>query len=251
MKKQLAFVMAPALAVALGSAASAGPPVELWDNGPLITTPGGGFGGADVSELQTLIGGNILGYGHQVSAGNRIADDFVVGVGGWHIDTVIFYAYQTGGGIPSTITSVNLNIWDGRPGDGGENLVGTGTMTGTEWSGIYRATEEAPLGSARAIMAQIITVNIDLAPGTYWFDWQTDGSAAFSGPWAPPVTFVGMGGSGNARQFTAKGWGDAFDDAAGWHDDFPFIINGTVIPGPAGLMLFAVGGLVASRRRRR
>jgi len=244
------MVLVGAVAILGFVAAPVGAGVLLWDNGPLITTPGGGFGGADVSELQTFIGGNLLGYGHQVSAGNRIADDFTVGAGGWHIDTITFYAYQTSGGIPSTITSVNLNIWDGRPGDGGELLVGTGTMASTAWSGIYRATDADPLGSARAIMAQVVTVNLDIGPGTYWLDWQTDGSPAFSGPWAPPVTFVDMGGSGNARQFVpASGWGDVIDIRAGWQDDFPFHING--VPGPGGLMLLAVGGLVASRRRRR
>ena len=225
----------------------------LWDNGPLITTPGGGFGGADVSELQTLLGGNVLGYGHQFSAGFRIADDFTVGAGGWHIDAVIFYAYQTGGGIPSTITSVNMNIWDGRPGDGGEVVVGTGTMASTSWSGIYRATDADPLGNSRAIMAQVVTVNVDLAPGTYWFDWQSDGSAS-SGPWAPPVTFDGAGGSGNGLQSLDNGgtWNPVIDSGTGaWPDDFPFIVDGRVIPGPAGLMLFAVGGLVATRRRRK
>lgn len=227
--------------------------VDLWDNGPLITTPGGGFGGADVSELQTLIGGNILGYGHQISLGNRVADDFTIAdAGGWHIDEIIFFAYQTGSSINSTITDVDLNVWDGRPGDGGEILVGNGVFDSTSWSGIYRAIDTDPLGNQRPIMAQVVSVNEDLGPGTYWLDWATDGTLG-SGPWAPPVTFVGQGGSGNARQFIAQNgtWGDLFDDEAGWQDDLPFIVRGSVIPEPATLMLLAMGGLVAVARRRK
>ena len=72
------------------------------------TCPGCGAGGADESALQTGLGMNTLGFGHQVSAGNRIADDFdVIDSGGWDVQMITFFAYQTGSGPPSTITAVN------------------------------------------------------------------------------------------------------------------------------------------------
>ncbi|MEE9130977.1 MAG: hypothetical protein V3T84_13235, partial [Phycisphaerales bacterium] len=67
MKRQFAFVMATALAVALGSAASAG---TIYDNGP----PDGDSG------LSMLFGGGF-------DASREIADDFVLKGGpGWLVD---------------------------------------------------------------------------------------------------------------------------------------------------------------------
>ena len=66
---------------------------QLWDNGPLVTDPGGGFSGFDASRLQT--GENTLGYGHQVASNNRVADDFTVGGPGWIMDSVTLFAYRT------------------------------------------------------------------------------------------------------------------------------------------------------------
>ncbi|MDG6220859.1 MAG: hypothetical protein QCI38_05350, partial [Candidatus Thermoplasmatota archaeon] len=86
----------------------------LWDNGPLVNSPGTGFGGADESVLQTSLGMSTYGYGHQQSAGNRIADDFTIPTGQfWEIENILFYAYQTGSTTTSTMTGVNYRIWDG------------------------------------------------------------------------------------------------------------------------------------------
>jgi len=91
----------------------------LFNSGPLITHPAAGPGGEDVSVLQNnSLGMSTLGLGHQVSAGNRIADDFTVSDPYWDIEEITFYAYQTGE-TASTITAVNLRIWDGPPGQPG------------------------------------------------------------------------------------------------------------------------------------
>ena len=93
------------------------PEVWLHDNGPLVTHPGGGAGGANTTALQTALGLSTYGFGNQASAGNRIADDFTVGGSGWLVTTVVFIGYQTGSTTTSTFTSVNLRIWDGPPND--------------------------------------------------------------------------------------------------------------------------------------
>ena len=62
----------------------------LYDNGPLVNCPGCGVGGADESRVQTSLSMNILGFGHQWSLGNSLADDFTVpGPDGWQIDRVM------------------------------------------------------------------------------------------------------------------------------------------------------------------
>ncbi len=205
----------------------------LFDNGPPFNVPGGGFGGADLSLLEsTTLGMTTLGFGHQVSAGNRIADDFVA-TEEWTIDSIVFYAYQTNGGIPSTITAVNLQIWDGPPDDPTSTVVWgdptTNVMVLTEWSGIYRASETSPNSDARAIMKNTVAVGTTLPAGTYWLDWQSDGSAA-SGPWAPPIAILGETTTGNALQYTGA-WAAALDGGTATPQGFPFLIYGTAAGG--------------------
>lgn len=225
----------------------------LYDNGPLVTNPGGGFGGADLSALETAIGENILGYGHQVSAGNRVADDFTVPAGGWTIDEITFFAYQTGAPSSGTITAVNLRIWDGNPMTPGSNVVfgdvTTNRLASTGFANMYRATDADPLGNLRAVQENVCTVGTTLAAGTYWLDWQTDGSASFSGPWVPPVTIAGITNppGANALQSIAGSWAPLQDSGSLTPDALPFVISG--VPEPAtGLLLLVLGGWVARRR---
>jgi len=202
----------------------------LFDNGPFTTCLGCGSGGADVSSLQDQsLGMTIYGFGHQLVADNRVADDFVVPAGQtWDIGSITFFAYQSFAGNVSTITSVSLQIWDGVPGDAGSNVIfgdeTTNRMIGTSWTGVYRTLEgDITTSTDRAIMANVVSVNTTLGEGTYWLDWQTDGTAT-SGPWAPPVTILGQAATGNARQEQAGApWVDLVDveDSQG----LPFIIS--------------------------
>ena len=103
-----------------GPTAPAAPPANsaaiLFDNGPLTTNPGGGAGGANASAVQTALGLTTYGFGHAITSGFRMADDFTVPAGGWNISTITFYAYQTGSTTTTTINNVNLRIWNGVPG---------------------------------------------------------------------------------------------------------------------------------------
>lgn len=206
----------------------------LYDNGPLVNSPGTGAGGADESMLQTTsLGMTTIGFGHQVVANNRVADDFTVTGAGWLIDDVVFYSYQTGSPLVSTITAVNLQIWDGPPGDSGSNVIfgdpTTNRMIATDWSGIYRVTETTSGNTTRPIMASVVDVNTFLPAGTYWLDWQTDGTLA-SGPWAPPVTINGQAITGNALQGLAGVWGPANDGGTGTpQQGFPFVMFGAPV----------------------
>ena len=70
---------------------------------------------------------------------------------------------------------------------------------------------------------------VTLLPGTYWIDWTTNGSALFTGPWAPPITILGQTTTGNAMQYTTSttSWGPALDIG---QQGLPFIIEGTANP---------------------
>ncbi len=202
----------------------------LYSNGSLVNGVGTGAGGLDESILQNnTLGLNTLGAGHQVSAGNRVADEFTIVGPDWNITNITFYAYQTGA-TASTITAVNLRIWDGIPGAMGSNIIfgddTTNRMVSTVNSNILRVTETST-GTAtnRQIAASDVAVNITLPAGTYWLDWQSDGSAA-SGPWAPPITITGQTTTGNAMQFTGA-WAAFTDSGTGTPQGLPFIIQGT------------------------
>lgn len=193
--------------------------LHLFSNGPLVNSPGTGVGGADESVLQNVsLGMTTLGSGHQVAFLNRVADDFTISnPNGWTINEIVFYAYQTGSPTTSTITAVNLRIWDGVPGVGsvvfGDTI--TNLLVSSEWSGIYRVTElTTGVNADRPIMKNTVNIGgLNLPPGTYWLDWQSDGSLG-SGPWAPPITINGQTTTGNALQSLNTGAFDTLRDGS-------------------------------------
>jgi hypothetical protein len=204
----------------------------LVNNGPLITHPGQGAGGNDASIITT---GTLFGTGHSAATFLRVADNFTVPAGEqWQVDSVFFYAYQTGSTTTSTITSVNVRLWRGAPDSAGSQLVfgdtTTNRMIRTRFSGIYRVADSTTniTNTQRPIMVQ--TVNLGgttLTAGTYWLDWQTGGSLT-SGPWVPPVSIVGQPAvpGANARQRNAAGvWNNALDGTN--PIEFPFVLHGT------------------------
>jgi hypothetical protein len=209
------------------------PLAVLYDNGPLVTNPGGGAGGNDASALQTALGMNSYGLGQALSSGYRIADDFTVPAGGWQIDTITLFAYQTGSGTTSTINHVNLQIWNGRPGDAGATVVWGDTATNrlgsSIWSNIYRVTDTTLTNTDRPVMSDVVNVGTALPAGTYWLDFQTGGTGA-SGPWAPPITILGQVTTGNAIQWdpSTSTWNPANDGGTLTQQGFPFVIEGSV-----------------------
>lgn len=206
----------------------------LFNNGPFINSTGTGSGGTDESVLQDVsLGMNVLGFGHQISSSNRIADDFTVPAGGWRIDTITFFAYQTGSTTTSTINAVNCRIWDGLPAAPGSTVVfgdtTTNLLASTIWAEVYRVTETTT-GAAtnRPIMANTVNIGVTLPAGTYWVDWQVGGTLA-SGPWAPPITINGQAATGNGLQSVSGGaYFPVFDVAS--QQGFPFVICGQVPP---------------------
>ncbi len=103
-----------------------GPRAVLWDNGPLVTSPGTGAGGADESILQsTSLGMNVLGFGIQFLSNNTMADDFTVPAGEtWDITDMTFFGYQSNAPSAGTITGLYVQIYDGQPGAGGSVIWG-------------------------------------------------------------------------------------------------------------------------------
>jgi hypothetical protein len=213
----------------------------LFDNGPVFNSVGTGSGGANESVLYTTtFGMGTIGFGQQLSALNRVADDFTLTATS-QIDSIVLFAYQTNSTTTSTITNVNFRIWDGPPDSVGSNIVfgdtTTNRLTNTYFSNIYRVTETIIGNNTRPIMRNVCaTPGLTLTPGIYWIDWQTGGSIS-SGPWQPARVPVGQSITGNAKQRTigASGgvWNFAVDGGTGTPaQGFPFVLYG---PLPATL----------------
>ncbi|GIK23258.1 MAG: hypothetical protein BroJett005_26720 [Ignavibacteriota bacterium] len=204
----------------------------LFDNGPLVTNPAGGSGGADLSALQSAIGLGTYGFGAQISAGNSVADDFTINGASWNIEELQFFTYQTGSSTTSTINDARIRIWNGAPNAGGTIVFGdltTNRLSSTSWTNIYRALDTSPSASDRPIMRVVVQFSpaLTLGPGTYWVEVSLGGTLA-SGPWAPPVSIVGQTTTGDALQLTSTGWAAAVDGT--YPQGIPFIVLGNSGP---------------------
>lgn len=223
------LVAVSAFALWAGGAAQ----VVLYDNGPLITHPGEGVEGADVSALQSALGMTTYGHGAQLAANNRLADDFeVTTASGWQLEAIEVFPYQTGSGLVSTITEVNFRIWDGPPNDPESSVVyGDGvsdSMLSSTFSGIYRTLDSALGDGQRPLMlTEVDAIDVYLPPGTYWFDFQVAGSGG-SGPFLAPVTILGESTTGDALQYvgSSDAWSPAVDTATATPQGTPFVIRG-------------------------
>jgi len=213
----------------------------LFNNGPLVNSPGTGAGGADESNVQqAALGMDTFGINNAFSAGYRIADDFRLASRS-QLQKIKFYAYQTGSTTTSTITAVNLRIWNGPPDNPASTVIygdtTTNRMTNATWANIYRVRDNHD--TTRPVMVVTASIDVTLNPGTYWLDWQVDGSASLTGPWAPPITRNGQTTTGNALQYTSI-WAAASDSYTGAQQGFPFIIEGKGGANLAPLLLLLI-----------
>lgn len=113
-------------------------------------------------------------------------------------------------------------------GAGGSSVVigdtTTNRLTSSVFSNIYRVMEGASGNTDRPIMANTVAAPVSLTAGTYWLDWQTDGSSPYTGPWAPPITIDYPSGSpqtttGNVLQYDTISWSALVDSDP--YNDFP------------------------------
>ncbi|QLQ04847.1 MAG: hypothetical protein HZY76_01175 [Anaerolineae bacterium] len=212
------------------------PGAVLYDNGPLVTHPGGGAGGADASALQTALGNSTYGFGHAISSGYRMADDFTVTGSGWNITTITFYAYQTGSTTTSTINNVNLRIWNGVPGVGSIVFGDTTTnrLASSSQSNIYRVLDTGLGDTARPIMADVVTVNTFLGPaptgstGRPAARWLRPVGAASNDRWANTEARLQRAAVGSHSQHLEPCGRYRQQHAAG----LPFVVQGDGGTGP-------------------
>lgn len=204
----------------------------LYDNGPMVNSPGTGAGGADESMLQ----GPINSYGMNMINGTyRMADDFSVSGGVWNVSSLEFYGYQTGSPTTSTFTGAYVRIFQGTPGGTVTTVWGDNTtnrLSSTSFTNIYRVS--ATGNTQRPIMKIVVnTAGLTLQPGSYWIEFSATGSLA-SGPWCPPITINNTPTTGNALIYVeSTGTYENYEVGASapyYQQGVPFKLFGTLTP---------------------
>ena len=204
--------------------------VVLFDNGPIVTDSGGGPGGSNLSVLQNVtLGMSYPGFSAGILQNKRVSDDFVV-TGYWRVSSFEFYVYQTGSSENSTITQMNLRIWDGPPDNSESEIIwgddNTNVLSSTSWTNSYRVSESMPLLTNRPIMSVKVNVpDLVFISGTYWLDVQFGGTLSTE-PSVIPVTIIDSVNTGNAKQLNSGFWEEIIDIG---QQGIPFRIKGELV----------------------
>ncbi|MCK5775512.1 MAG: T9SS type A sorting domain-containing protein [Bacteroidales bacterium] len=207
---------------------------QIFTTGGIVTHPGAGVGGYDVSAPQNVsLGINTIGKKISIMYEKSVADDFIIPEGEtWMINSFKFYAYQTGAVTsPSSINDVRIKIYDGAPNAGGtviHDLSTSNMLTLSFWSEIYRVSMETDLAATnRPIMELICNISeIELTEGEYWIEYQAAGTMS-SGPWTPLVSILGVENTGNALEYD-NSWAEILDGDNSQGQGVPFKLYGHI-----------------------
>jgi hypothetical protein len=274
----------------LALTSQAGAAGVLFDNGPIVTNPTGGTGsiaGQPISQADgfTVPGQSFIfsttGVGATVSQNTSVADNFVVpaGSGGWDLDSVTLFAFQSGQTTPS-VTSIHINLWTAAPYSAGSpgplpdplpQPVLAAALVLPAGPGTFVAQRESTTGTStvRPVFAYTVSLNDlpgggVLGPGEYWLEWSFDGALSSSPTvFTPLVTPRTSAFDTNARQYNSldgqatsprvwfegrEGFVSGVTDGRGFA--LPFVLQGTALPAPAGAGLLLALGCFSTRRTR-
>jgi hypothetical protein len=273
--------------VALFLATSASAQV-LFDNGPIITNPTGGTGaiaGLPISQADgfTVPGSSFVfsttGVAATFATQTAAAENFIVPAGGWDLDRVTLFAFQTSQTTP-TVRTIRVNLWTSAPYSAGspgplpdplptpllaEPLVLDAGV------GEFVCHRQSPSGTGTVRPVFAYTVSLDglanagvLGAGEYWLEFSFEGASSPSANvFTPLVTPRTAAHDLNARLLNSldgspsgpRVWFEGREGfvpgvADGRAYAIPFVLQGTPVPGPTAMGALAVACCAALRRRR-
>ncbi|MFM9956994.1 MAG: hypothetical protein ACKVZJ_02885 [Phycisphaerales bacterium] len=261
---------------------------QLHSNGGFITNPTGGTGtiaGLPISNADGFtfpgVQGTFVttGINATVAINTAVAEDFVVTNGGWKIDALTVYAFQTSQTAPS-VTRVHVNLWTETPYSAGSpgappvipTPVFTDDLVIDVAPGQFVAHRQGTTGTSTVRPVFRYTVPVPqiaalgfLPEGRYWIEWSFVGADlpsrnVFTPLISPRTSVINH----NARLFnsidgTAGGPRVWFEGREGFVAgvtegrayELPFELTGSLIPAPSNAGLLMLATALAARRRRR
>ncbi len=209
--------------------------LNLFDQADLVTRPGAGADGADVSAMYG--GQGNYGYNAHATVSDMdhsywIADDFTLTAAAV-VSKIDFFAYVTGSTPTSSpFTGCYVRIYDTQPIDSTAVPVWTSgavsCMASQEWTGIYRTTATALTNTDRPIMQITANINTSLAAGTYWV---AVCFTASNTPWIAPRSILTELSTGNAIQYSINSgnWTALTDGTSLEQMGIPFVVKGEFV----------------------
>ncbi|MFO1054611.1 MAG: hypothetical protein U1F36_20500 [Planctomycetota bacterium] len=185
------------------------PGPKILDNGSVVTHPGGGPNGADLSVVQSNLGLRTTGWSCSFAQGNSILDDLQTN-GVFLVDCFEFLVFPSAIS-PPTVDRVHLAIYDGDPRAGGHEINGSpgiamnlvvapGWVISNTSANIYRGSEA--MQRVRVFPPAPILLNSALLPsGQYWLRFGCDSPLATMA--IAPVTTLGLVATGNGLFWSA------------------------------------------------
>jgi hypothetical protein len=199
----------------------------LRTNGPIVTNPTGGTGtiaGQPISNCDgfTVPGSTFVfsttGVAATVATDTSLAEDFTVPEGGWDLDALTVYAFQTSQ-TTASVTQIRVNLWTqtpfsaGSPGAPAELpqplLAQSLALPAGPGTFVCHRQSVTSTGTVRPVFAY--TVSLDglpdggrLGPGRYWIEWSCAGALSPSSNVFVPLVSPRTATMGhNARQRNA------------------------------------------------
>lgn len=205
-----------------------------------VHTPGAA-GGAGFSTFEGTRNG--------VFYNRQLADDFVVGTGGWEVNTIRMHGIWVNS-MPANTPQFNIIIMaDANNAPGSKVITFRATNTTVTTGNTYFGRTE-----------QIFDFSLptfSLAEGRYWLSVQPIANREFhwlsSTDANTPLTGNGAflrDGTGNTPGWPTQQWGSLSQTLGSIPHDLAFSFFGTTIPAPGALMLLGAAAFVPTRRRR-
>ena len=240
----------------------------LYSNGPFITNPTGGTGsiaGLPISNADgfTVPGSTFnfstTGVNTALAPNTSIAEDFVVPEGGWQLESLTVYAFQTSQTSP-TVTTIHVNLWTAPPYSANSpgplpsplpepKLATSLALPAGPGTFVCHRQSITSTSTVRPVFSYTVPLTSlpdggRLAPGTYWIQWSCEGALAPSANvFTPLVSPRSAVTNHNTRLFnsvdgTANGPRSWFEGregyVAGQADGrayaVPFLLKGTALP---------------------
>ncbi len=198
----------------------------VYTNGPIVTNPGAGYHGLDVS-VKIGSAGTYAGNAKKstnAAATVSLADDFVLDVS-TKITTIDFYGIQTFYKAPNYInytdttkspfTGVYVKIFNTQPTASATPIWGdftTNRLNQTSFARIYKVPNSNLSDTTRPLYKISAKIDATLPAGTYWVEVTLEGEDADKGVYLTPVTIPNEMYVGNAMQRNGTGnygaWAD-------------------------------------------